>query len=74
MQRGTSTSCLGNGAAVLAALAVWATASGCASPVGQGLADFRARREIERVAADDSFPSAAEAGLTMSEATSTEGG
>ena len=36
---------------------------GCAAPMGRGWADYKSRREIEKVAADDSFPSAAEVGL-----------
>jgi hypothetical protein len=40
-------------------------ASGCASPIGRGWASYKDRREIERVAADDSFPSAEEVGLKM---------
>jgi hypothetical protein len=51
-----------------------AVTAGCASPLGSGWADFRSRRAIERVASDDSFPSAAEAGLNMPEAASSKGG
>ncbi len=41
-----------------------AAAAGCATPGGSGWANFKTRREIETIASDDSFPSAAEAGLT----------
>jgi hypothetical protein len=41
--------------------------SGCASPIGRGWANYKDRREIERVAADDSFPSAEEVGLKMAD-------
>ncbi len=47
-----------------AVLALFATlTAGCANPVSSTWADFETNREIESAAADDSFPSAAEAGL-----------
>ena len=64
---------IGPSLAALAAL-VCLTAVGCATHGGAGWADFRSRRAIEKVAADDSFPSAAEAGLSSSEVAATDGG
>ncbi len=58
-------------AAALVMLAC-AVASGCSGPLGSHWADFQTRREIERVAADDSFPTAAEIGLTPSADSSTD--
>ena len=40
-----------------------ATADGLATPLGNGWADYKSRKEIEKVAADNSFPTAAQAGL-----------
>lgn len=39
-------------------------AAGCANPVSSAWADFETNRAIEAAAADDSFPSAAEAGVS----------
>lgn len=36
---------------------------GCAGPRSSGWADFETQRSVEKAAADDSFPSAAEVGL-----------
>ena len=50
----------------LAALAVAAACPaglGCAGPLSSGFADYETDRAVEAVAADDSFPSAAEVGL-----------
>jgi hypothetical protein len=48
-------------AAVLAAAA--GVAAGCAAGPGMGWADIKSRQKINELADDDSFPSAAEAGL-----------
>ena len=37
---------------------------GCANSLSSGLADFESEKAIESAAADTSFPSAAEAGLS----------
>jgi len=50
-----------------------AITAGCATPPGSSWANFRTRREIEKIAADDSFPTAAEIGLTMSDSSPTDG-
>jgi hypothetical protein len=42
-----------------------ATVAGCASPMGQPWADYRTSRQIDKIVADDSFPSAAEVGLAV---------
>lgn len=58
---------------LLAAALLCATIGGCAAPVGQNWADFRSSRQIDAMAADDSFPSAAELGLAMSDDAEREG-
>lgn len=47
----------------LAAVALCVLTAGCATPIGQKWADFDEDRKIEAIAADSSFPSAAELGL-----------
>jgi hypothetical protein len=59
-------------ATALAVLACAITA-GCTTPPGSSWASFRSRREIEKIADDDSFPTAAEIGLMTSDASSTVG-
>ncbi|MGD9721630.1 MAG: hypothetical protein AB7O59_05920 [Pirellulales bacterium] len=49
------------------------SAAGCAAPLQSSLANFRDRREIEELAADNSFPTAAEAGLPSADKKSDEG-
>jgi hypothetical protein len=41
--------------------------SGCAAPSGPSWANFEADKALEAAAADDSFPSAAEAGLAATD-------
>jgi hypothetical protein len=52
-------------AGVLAAASI--AVAGCAAGPGQSWADFRSRRAINELAADDSFPSAAEVGLNTAD-------
>jgi hypothetical protein len=44
-------------------------ALGCAAPRGRDWTNFRTRHQVDQVAADSSFPTAAEAGLAATDET-----
>lgn len=48
--------------------------AGCATPIGQHWANFAEEKKVEAIAADDSFPTAAQMGLPPAEDRTTDEG
>jgi hypothetical protein len=53
------------------AIALAATAPGCAAPMAKYWSEHKTSREIEKLTKEGSFPTAVQAGIPSSEATKT---